>query len=157
MTFSTRAQPEQFISWNTDDLLVFKNGASVQDLPGEGGLLVTAPDGQQTRVKGWVDRDDDGDPVVYTKTYVADQDEWMDWKQSFPAEGGLLMERLPERGSADRSVSISPSGEMVVEAEQWGEKLDMQASLNGNALVLKNDSVGEASVPALPIEWFIGK
>ena len=67
------------------------------------------------------------------------------------------MERLPERGSADRSVSISPSGEMVVEAEQWGEKLDMQASLNGNALVLKNDSVGEASVPALPIEWFIGK
>ena len=156
MQFLKQDEPDRF-SWNTDDLLVFKNGASVQDLPGESGLLVTAPDGKQTQVKGWVDRDDEGQPVVFTKTYVADQDEWMDWKQSFPAQGGLLMERLPERGEADRSVSISPSGEMVVEAQQWGEKLDFQASLNGPALVLQNDSVGEASVPAIPIEWFLGK
>lgn len=155
--FSTKAEPERFISWNQDDRLVFKNGASVQDLPGESGLLVTAPDGKQTQVGGWVDRDDEGQPVVYTRTHVADQDEWMEWKQSFPSQGGLLMERLPQRGEADRRVAISPSGEIAVEAEQWGEPVNFQASLNGPALVLQNDSFGEASVPAIPIEWFIGK
>ena len=63
--FRTKSEPERFISWNMDDLLVFKNGASVQDLPGESGLLVTAPDGKQTQVLGWVDRDVEGQPVVF--------------------------------------------------------------------------------------------
>lgn len=144
------------ISWTQDDRLEFKNGGSVEDLPGESGLLVTAPDGSQTQVKGWVDRDDQGQPVIYTRTYVAEQEEWMDWKQSFPEQGGMIMERLPERGEADRSVSIFESGRVsVLSAQDYGYDLNYNGRLDGKALVLQNDHRGEAVVPAVPFEWVL--
>jgi hypothetical protein len=153
--FDTRP-PVEKVTWNTDDLLVFKNGAKVEDLENEGGLKITHPDGEVTLAKGWVDRDDDG-PCVYTRTYVPDQEEWMCWKQSFPSEGGLVMERLPDNERADRSVTISPNGELSAAGYHYEERADFQASLDGKALVLRMGDQVEAFRPALPIEWFITK
>lgn len=155
MQFTVQNRPDE-VSWNQDDRLEFKNGGSVEDLPGESGLLVTAPDGSKTQVKGWVDRDDQGQPVVYTRTYVAEHEEWMDWKQSFPTQGGMVMERLPERGDADRSVSIFESGRVsVLSARDYGEDLGYSGRLDGKALVLQNDQRGEAVVPAVPFDWVL--
>lgn len=142
---------EDKITGSDDDRLVFWNGGSIEDKPGEGGLLLTYPDGTQREMPGWIDVFSE-EPMVNFK--VEDRfGDWNTWSQTFPQDGGTRIS--VEEEEWQRQIDVSPSGQVAAKAEQWGDPLEVSGKVEGPALVLQSDSHTEAIVPAVPMDWIL--
>ena len=159
MTYSTTvAEPK--VSWTQDDRLEFCNGGTIEDKPKEGGLLITSAEGKAHEVPGWIEMDYEAQqPKVFFKSYDREQDEWVTWEQSFPAAGGTTVERSPDRSDEpQRLIHVQSDGRVQVEATDWeASPVQLNSSLQGQAIVMEGSGQGEALVPAVPLEWVLSR
>lgn len=149
-TGSTRPAEE---SWTNDDKLTFTNGGAIEDKNGEGGLLITTPDGETHETPGWIDIDRlSGQPTVNFMT----KDQWDDrvhWTQTFPENGGTVVTKEGDHGE-DVVVTAGPNGTLSAIEDGMGDKVE--ARREGAAMVFK-DPFGDytAVSPPVPLNWVV--
>ena len=57
-----------------------------------------------------------------------------------------------------RLIQIQPDGRVQVEATDWeAYPLQLNSSLQGQAIVMQGSGQGEALVPAVPVEWALSR
>ena len=139
---------------NLDTGLVYY-GASVEDKPGESGLLVTSPDGETYEVPGRVERPPNGNQELYF--FTTNEGQKSAWQQVFTPEGTLEINKVSlGHGDSSLGVTISRSGELSISGfDDSGTPLE--ARMEGPALVMQGKFETQAVVPAVPVEWFMGK
>lgn len=154
-------RPEESKTVGThDDKVSFSNGGSIEDLPGESGLLLTAPNGEKTKLEshGWIDANWEENRIdvnfYVTNPYTGDSELWT---QGLAADGSVT---LDQRGEDDDSTAaeIGPDGQGSGEVHNYSGSFETRVSLHEDGAVLFDDCGWGGSLalaPAVPMEWLI--
>ena len=149
---------EGTIERTNDDRIVFTNGGSICDLPGESGLEVTYPDGRTTELPGRIvpnvksGRLEIQMPVQDPTTGKTDT-----WTQQLNSNGSVSFERAASSAQDWITASVTPSGAVTAWATMpSGEDFMPKVSLEQGKLVFADDNLPSMEVsPAVPMEWLL--
>lgn len=148
-----------------DDRMTFSNGGRLEDLPGEGGLLLTTPDGVAKEISstyGFVHHDDDVTSATYREpaVYFNAKDEFGDttvWKQTFPADGGTVLQYADrDTNGFKRTIVVDSTGGMKANFEDdahFGFPSPELSASEGSIVFEERGTV--RLTPPVPLDWLV--